>query len=274
MLDLSRQAEYKFQSMKMIKNFNHINEKFLRHLESGSIDLSRLKLILKNNIKLTPIYKDDNNEELTSKKLESKSTVAEIMGVFASFCNFFNYELLEEAMKAVNYEEGILLMENYKEDFKAYAKDRIVKEFDGQPELNLPPNNHSSVLTLILDDTYKGCKLEYLVLLLKNISDILGVKVVCAGRIMSGSISVRFYIFGASGKKVFPLNKLQVDAVRKLQYMGAKVIQISCNGVVYYPEIQLPCKFHYLCIMCTTFMLIVSLCNGEKTHSNTLPNVL
>lgn len=236
-------ADFKLKSMDMIEKFNDISEKFTRHLESGSIDLSGLKLVLKRYLKYKPIYENDDNEELTPKQLKSMSTAVEIMDVFASFCTFFNYKLLEKAMKAVNYEEGISLMEKYEEDFEAYVKDRVVGDFVGQSQLNLPPNNRSSVLKVKLDDTYSECKKEYLDKLKTDISKILQVEELELAGIMSGSICVTFYIVGALNRKLFPLNELQIDAVRKLSYMGARVLQISCNGVVYYPEIQFPCKF-------------------------------
>ncbi len=238
-----KQAEFKYKSMDMIEKFNSINERFIKYLKNGSVDLSPLKLILKQYLKYKPIYKNDDNEELTPKQLKSMCTIVEIMDVFASFCTFFNYNLLEKAIKDVNYEEGITLIEKYKEDFAAYVKDRIVKEFVGQPELNLPHDRRSFVLKVILDDTYRECKAEYLLKLKSDMSNILKVEELELAGVMSGSVCIAFYIANAFKRKLFPLNALQIDAVRKLQYMGATVLQISCNGVVYYPEVKLPCKF-------------------------------
>jgi len=223
--------------------FNHIFLEFMKHAETSSKDLRPpLKLILKQYFRRGPICKDDDNEDISLRDIKHMSSITEIMDIFASYCSFFNFELLERAIVTVNYTHGIELMEEYKKGFAIYTSRRLV---DCPYGVGMVGDYHTCV-KIWLDEAYSTCKMEHLYKLRNDFSKILHIdpEHIQFEGIVMGSICVIFHIFMSMKNTVFPLNDEQVSDLRKWHYFNVRVMKLVCDEYTYNFEAPPPSKFY------------------------------
>ena len=221
--------------------------KLSKHLSTKE-KLPSVTWLLDSFEECSPIYEKDEHKLKAFK--EKVCTVDDFMKIFRCYCSFFNFELLEMAFESSDYEDGQNLLSRYKENFAKYAKYLVTHCPSGVGMGNV---DHANVYVK-LDDAYKGCKMEHLVTLKKDLCTIFGLKdyhVLQLERVESGCISVVFHLPLALKNKLFPLSLEQVKALKRLSYNEAKVLRISCSDYsleVNHEQGMCICVYIYTCI--------------------------
>ena len=223
-------AQLKHESNQMIKDFDKLCQCFSNYVKTSRIDLGPLKPVFKRYIKHGTIYEDDDND-LSFIDVKHMDTVTQIMDAVTSYSSFFNFSLLESAINEIDFNEGKLLMQKYKKKFAEYARRRVIECPAG---IGMKGENHTS-LKVVLDKAYSKCKIEHLRTLQADIGVILEIdpQHLQVEGVEPGSICVIFHILLSLKTNVFPLTDRQIESMKPLQYMGARIQKIMCDQYVY-----------------------------------------
>ena len=233
-------AELRQDSNNMMLQFNKIFLEFLLYVKTSE-DITQLKTVLKMHIGADTIYSDAAPQNLGPVDIENMKTIAAIGNSMVSYCSFFNFELLENAIHLVKFETGIKLMKEYKRNFAKYARRRIIYCPSG---IGMRHHGHRCLMVQ-MDSIYKKCRLEHLKQLRVDISKILNVDPLDLQLegVINGSVCIIFHLLETTKNIVFPLSPNQVNAMKKLQCKGARILKISCDEYFYdiqgYPSSKL-----------------------------------
>ena len=174
-------------------------------------------------------------------KIDVIQNKTDIVDAMSSYCSFFNFDLLENAIKSIQFESGIVKMEEYKKRFKQYLKGRIACMPSG---VGVKGQQVTSLI-FKLDESFRNCRMDFVLQLKREASTTLEVDpdIVAVDGIADGSISIMFHIDKLLKYTIFPLSPGQFNAMKLLQYEGLVIQQIVCDE--YYYDMQQhyqPCK--------------------------------
>ena len=214
----------------MILEFSNILVKYSNYIKDSKIDIDELTWIIQSSSKVSTIYKKDERIQTTVNNMETTCSVPKYMRIISCYCSFFNFELLKVTFDSIDYKEGKLSLSKYKNRFDKYVERRVIHCPSG---LGMKDMEHTLV-SIKLDDTFKGCRGKHILTLQRDICEILKVEV----HIMPfegvewGCICIVFHLPLAL-KKMFPLSLIQIDALKLLHYNEARVLSISCDDYFY-----------------------------------------
>ena len=237
-------AELRQDSNHMMLQFNKIFLAFLKYVKTSPEHLTQLKTIIKMHIGADTIYSNAAPQNLSPVDIENMKNITAIMDSMASYCSFFNFELLENAIHFVKFEMGIELMEEYKRMFANYARRRVIYCPSG-----IGMRHHDRRCLMVqMDSIYIKCRLEHLVQLKVDISKILEVdpQDLQLEGVINGSVFIIFHLLETTKNIVFPLSPNQVNAIRKLQCKGARILKISCDEYFYDIQGYQSSKLHFI----------------------------
>ena len=221
---MQREAELKSDSNEMICKFNKIRTGLHSFIVDTAVNINNLKWILQDFKHCGTIRKTSNSEDVT----ENYMNVSELFTVISNYSSFFNYNLVEDIIKILKYEEGKILMEKYKQDFADYVKRRVT---DCPSGIGMKGTKHVCI-QVQLDESFADCRLEHILTLGKDICKILGIKFykLQVEGAKPGSVCIVFHLVA---EDVFPLSEKQLHEFETLRYMKAKILSISCGSYIY-----------------------------------------
>ena len=109
----------------MIWHFNGLFNNFSEYLNNSALHLKTVKYVLKQFVRSGTIYMNASPSNLEPQMIDDIQNKTDIVDAMYSYCSFFNFELLENAIKSIHFESGRVKMEEYKKIFKQYLKGRI-----------------------------------------------------------------------------------------------------------------------------------------------------
>lgn len=224
-IDEERKNELEIQSYDMMKEFTIVLTELKEYLSSSSEEaFDNIDWILDVNKKKT-IF------NISQPDVESKRNVAKIIGKICCYSSFFNYEIVERIINAINFENGKIMMSYYKEKFRKYAMNRVIE----CPTCLKKSDSSECHCYIFLDDSFKDCRQIYLTILKKDISTILkkDIKHFSFHGVSPNSVIVIFQLNMLKIDEVFPLSDEELSSLKKLSYNGAKICQISCGFFEY-----------------------------------------
>ena len=237
-------AELRQDSNNMMLHFSKIYLEFLIYVKTSPELLIQLKTVLKLHIGADTIYSDAAPQNLSPVDIENMKNITAIGNSMVSYCSFFNFELLENAIHLVKFEMGIKLMEEHKRMFAKYATRRVIYCPSG-----IGMRHHDRMCLMVqMDRTYMKCRIEHLVQLRVDISKILKMdpQDLQLEGVIDGSVCIIFHLLETTKNIVFPLSPNQVNAIRKLQCKGARILKISCDEYFYDIQGYQSSKLHIL----------------------------
>ena len=227
----------------MIWRFNDLFTDFVVYFNNSGLHLKTVKSILKQYVRSGTIYTNASPSNFEPQMIDVIQNKTDIVDAMSSYCSFFNFNLLENAIKSIHFESGIIKMEEYKKSFKQYLKGRIAC----MPSGIGVKGQQVTRLIFKLDDSFKNCRMEFVLQLKSDASKILKVdpnNVVFEG-IANGSIAIVFHVDELLKYIIFPLSPGQFNDMKLLQYEGLIIQQIVCDE--YYYDLQQhyqPCKLY------------------------------
>ena len=237
--------ELRQESNSMMLQFNKVFFAFITYVETSPEHfLTQLKTVLKMHIGADTIYYNAAPQNLSPLDIKNMKHITAIVDSMSSYCSFFNFELLENAIRLVKFERGIKLMEEYKGMFAKYAKRRVISCPSG-----IGMRHHDRRCLMVqMDSIYIKCRLEHLVQLKVDISKILEVdpQDLQLEGVINGSVCIIFHLLETTKNIVFPLSPNQVNAIRKLQCKGARILKISCDEYFYDIQGYQSSKLHFI----------------------------
>ena len=173
---------------------------------------------------------DDKNQLMFRKqrrKFEDPSaTVATVWKVIGNYFSFFDYDILELIVDNLGTDQDRQNLASYKDEFKAYAKQRLVIDLTSEDSPSTDSENPSNPVLVILDSSYDVCETEELKRLQINLSKLLNLKegVLQLRKVRKNCVQLVFelpeFIIGT----IFPLSPDQESALPKLG-----VVQLDCG---------------------------------------------
>jgi len=236
--------ELKQQSDEMMRHFNGLFFEFANHFVNSTQDFSKkIKTTLKQYIRSGTIYTNaspNNHEPQMIDVMENKTDIVDAM---LSYCSFFNFDLLDNVIKFLQYEVGMVKMEEYKRRFQKYLKGRIACMPSGVGV----KGQQLTKLMFKLDESFKNCRMEFVLQLKKDACVILMINPdhVAVEGIENGSIAIIYHIDKLLKYTIFPLSTVQVDALKRLRYEGSTILELVCDEYYYVLQHFQGCKFFF-----------------------------
>ncbi len=212
----------------MIIDFGRLCRKLASFIQGSDTNIEKIKWLLKDYISCRTIQENDCHSSLTSRDIQNENDVIKLMNYVTSFSSFFNFNLVEDLIDEINFEEGRLLLKEYKKKFEKYLNGRVIKCPPG-----LAGEKEGYVRFMVqLDDTFKECRMAHLLTLKDDICEILQIDKNCLilDGIESGSIWIIFYLLKEVVPIVFPLKYDQIVRLSKIRYEKATLFNITCAG--------------------------------------------
>ncbi len=184
-------CQFKSASMNMIEKFNDMTSKILQHLQAKPEGIQILKLSLHKYLACETIDINNCHRCLTSDDINNQNDIYTLMAYISGFSSFFNFKVVEDAIRSINHGELNLMLDEYKKKFKEYLDLRVT---ECPSELSSGDQCHKC-FKVQLDDTFKNCRQEYLLKLQHDICEILNIEPKCLEieGIEQGSIWIIFF---------------------------------------------------------------------------------
>ena len=229
--DMKYKPELQRDTNKMISSFTEIRDGLYKLLRTNSHAVDDLRWILQDWLPCGTIEKNDRFEIITKDMVEDIDDYRRLWRIFSSYCSFFNFKLIERAIDVLEYEDGKILMEVYKKSFANYLKRRVTQCPSG---MGMKGNDHV-VLLVKLDKAYANCRMEHLKKLGDDICEILLAekeKMQIDG-VETGCICATLHLHRSALPRGFFLTDHQMNALKNLRYMEAKILKVECGSVHY-----------------------------------------
>ena len=207
----------------MNRKFKKVLKSFQSYLNEEQIEIKKIKWLLKNAATFPTIFK--GNEESSPIAIDELMDNSGLMEFIVAYCSFFNYELLEDIIYELDFEDGKILINAYKEKFNNYVKE--LKVSDCPSNLGILSTDVGTV-TVVLDEGFQNCQSYYLNVLKEDISNILGIskKLLRIHKTFPGSVFVVFHLPIAHWKSVDISDEMK-DSFKKLAYENNRVVAVQ-----------------------------------------------
>ena len=173
---------------------------------------------------------DDKNQLMFRKqrrKFEDPSTnVATVWIEIGNYFSFFDYDILELIVDTLGTDQDRQNVTNYKDEFIAYAKQRLIIDLTSEDSPSTDSENPSNSVLVILDSLYDVCEIEELKRLQINLSKLLNLRegVLHLRKVRKKCVQLVFEIPDFIIETVFPLSPDQESALGEL-----RVVQLDCG---------------------------------------------
>ena len=226
-VDETRRFNLQSQARDMTKALTKIADDMCDYIiKEDKIDVA--KLVLVRFLNYGTIYIGDETHGLTKTTIAKQERFETIWIYFEYFYSYFNFEILKECMKKIDYKEGIAKLRKYEEEFNEYILKCTISDIPSG--IGMLGNNHQEV-RVKLSYNIKAINAFYLKDLKKSISNIL--KVDCSqiqlDSVSPGCICLVFHVPLNIIKKVFPLSTHQLEMLKSLKFDQIQLLQISCD---------------------------------------------
>ena len=211
------------------EKFDQLFTSFWAYVEDEKIDLDIIKSGLMGVIRLPPIFED--YDEIKYVDIKNTKKLSDMLIVIRTHCTFFNFKLLENLITLIKYSDGKHMMEEYKKDFREYAKAISVSEIPHGIGMD---SEDCKCFCVKLDESFKSCRAMYIEVLKADLCKILKIKKECLyiANINEGSIRIIFQVTEAI-RNEFPLREESIKALSNLVYEKARILKVGYDGKVY-----------------------------------------
>ena len=209
-------------SYDMNRRYFRILVSFEKYLNIKKVDIKRLKWVLKNAIQFPTIHEADEKAE--SSTINSITDTSEVMDIIGTYSSFFNFTLLENLIEALEYEEGMKLMETYKSEFSKYINELKVSDCPSNIGIQSPCGS----ILVKLDEAFKECRVYYINVLKLDICNILGISKdsLYLQEADEGCVCITFH-FPLTSTMIFPLTDSMIAALKDLRYENNRILQLQ-----------------------------------------------
>jgi len=158
------------------------------------------------------------------KELKAANTIYEIFLVLNDYFSFFNYQLIEHIIKALDTKENKAELQKYKDDFNQYAKRRV---FECLPEFGTVNDEDHADIFVKVDSQYDNYTVAEIEEFRHKLSKILhlstqGILRLC--RVDKGCFQLMFQVPSFVQHKIFPLPRDQEEAL-----VAIGIISLTCG---------------------------------------------
>ena len=233
--------DLKQESDEMMRHFNDLFFDFVLYFNDSTVHVKTVRLVLKRYVRSGTIYMNDSPSNFKPQMIDDIQNKIDIVDAMSSYCSFFNFDLLENVIKLIRFKSGIVQMEEYKKRFEQYLRGRIVA---CMPSAVGVKGQDVTRLIFKLDDSFKNCRMEFVLQLKRDASKILKVDpdIVAVESIADGSIAIVFHVDKLLKYTIFPLSPGQVKAIKLMHYEGSMIHQLICDEYHYDFQCYEECK--------------------------------
>ena len=153
-----------------------------------------------------------------------------IMRFLSQHSSFFNFELVESAINAIDFEEGKAMLGVYKKSFEVYAQNRVI---ECPTCLGKTSEADHCCCFVFLDENFKDYEQVYLKKLQHDISKIFGRDILHVYGVAPGSIAVIFHLPALLMDEIFPLSDENIHLLKNLIYGNSRIQKLICGFYSY-----------------------------------------
>ena len=197
------------ESHEMTWLFNDLLTDFFVYLNNSAFHVETVKFILKLYVVSGTIYRNASPSNLEPQMISDIQNKTDLANAMSNYCSFFNFDLLEKAIKSIEFENGIVRMNEYKKRFQQYLENRVVACMPCNVGVK---DQQVTTLKFRLDDSFKNCNAKFLEHLKKEASKILMVNPdnMVFDCIANASVVIMFHVDKLLKYTIFPLSPGQV----------------------------------------------------------------
>ncbi len=248
-------ATLRAESYAIATKFMEIQQDFYIFLfDQPNSVLFKIQVILSTILKLPTIYKSDQNIALHIKDV---LTIQDLANILNQYSSFFNYHILENVFKKIDYQNGMKALEQYKIELLEYAKRRISHFPSG---VGFQNSQHYVVVAFKLDDMYEGCDISHLLNFHQELCEQLKLSLgeFTLDGLKPGCIQIIFHLLKNLSEKIFPLSNYEMLSLSMLRCQKSRIIKVICgeydyeldNNCKLYPPFLVPFKCAFVqCLM-------------------------
>ena len=219
-----RIRDLEVETIEMHDKFRKVLNTLFDFVKANSFAKDRIQWVLKNQRPIKGILKSniDHNPNF--------STEGGIMECITHYSSFFNFKLVEDAINAIDFEEGKKILETYKKSFKVYAQNRVI---ECPTCLGKNIEGDHCCCYVFLDENFEHYRQVYLKILQHDISRIFGRDILHIHGVVPGSIAVIFHIPASLTDDIFPLSDEKIQLLKDLIYGNSRIQKLICGFYSY-----------------------------------------
>ena len=221
-----RIMDLEVQTLEMHGKFRNVLDKLFDFVKANSFAKEKMQWVLHQECPIKGMIKSNYDHDPIDFSSESG-----IMSFLSQHSSFFNFELVETAINAIDFEEGKKMFALYKKNFEVYAQNRVI---ECPTCLDKTTEGDHCCCYVFLDENFRKYQQVYLKKLQRDIKNILGKNILLRVHgVFPGSVAVVFHISASLMVEIFPLSDEKIQFLKELIYGSSRIQKLICGFYSY-----------------------------------------